>query len=393
MPGEAARSDWPADESVHVVAPVAAGGLSDGDRKATWKRADRLVRAVKSATARRVIAWRMPRICRPVFAVLAVASVSGPGILLDIASAQASGDSWRGLAVAPELRCSPYVRQDYPYPRSAEAAVIASLGGHVYGPYTGRYFASRSQTDVEHIVAISEAHDSGLCAAEPATRRRFSGDLLNLTLAAPEVNRCGKGGKCGYDAGEWLPPRNGCWFAGRVVAVKLKYGLTVDEREAAALEQVLSGCSSTEMVFADGKDALVVKAPTVQHTGHSDGAEGALGLYDDNRNGWITCAEARRHGIAPVPRGHPAYRFMVDADSDGVVCETHGTTGPMASKPATQQTGNSDGSVGALGLYDDNRNGWITCAEARRHGIAPVSRGHPAYRFMMDGDGDGVVCE
>ena len=393
MAREAARSDCLADESVHVGVLVAAGGLGDGDRKAAWKRADWIVHVVMPATERGVIAWRMPRICRAVLAVLAVVSVSGTGILLDVASAQASGDSWRGLAVAPELRCSPYVRRDYPYPRSVEAAVIASMGGHVYGPYTGRYYASGSQTDVEHIVAVSEAHDSGLCAAEPATRRRFSGDLLNLTLAAPEVNRCGKGGKCGYDAGEWLPPRNGCWFAGRVVAVKLKYGLTVDEREAAALEQVLSGCSSTEMVFADGKDVPIFKAPTVQHTRHSDAAERALGLYDDNRNGWITCAEARRHGIAPVTRGHPAYRFMVDADSDGVVCETHGTTVPTASKPVTRQAGNSDGSVGALGLYDDNRNGWITCAEARRHGIAPVSRGHPAYRFMMDGDGDGVVCE
>ena len=43
--------------------------------------------------------------------------------------------------------------------------------------------------------------------------------------------------------------------------------------------------------------------------------------------------------------------------------------------------------------YDDNGNGMITCAEARRHGIAPVSRSHPAYRYMRDGDGDGVVCE
>ena len=31
--------------------------------------------------------------------------------------------------------------------------------------------------------------------------------------------------------------------------------------------------------------------------------------------------EARRHGIAPVPRSHPAYRYMRDADRDGVVCE------------------------------------------------------------------------
>ena len=43
--------------------------------------------------------------------------------------------------------------------------------------------------------------------------------------------------------------------------------------------------------------------------------------------------------------------------------------------------------------WDDNGNGRISCAEARAHGIAPVRRGHPAYRYMRDGDGDGVVCE
>ena len=60
--------------------------------------------------------------------------------------------------------------------------------------------------------------------------------------------------------------------------------------------------------------------------------------------------------------------------------------------PATHATpGTSLGDV--LARWDDNGNGRITRAEARRHGIAPVPRGHPAYRFMRDGDGDGVVCE
>ena len=107
----------------------------------------------------------------------------------------------------------------------------------MYGPYTGRYYASRRETDIEHMVAASEAHDSGLCAADAATKRRFAGDLLNLTLAVPAVNRHQKSGK---DAGEWMPRMNRCWFAGRVVAVKRKYGLTVDAREARALEGVLS---------------------------------------------------------------------------------------------------------------------------------------------------------
>ena len=42
---------------------------------------------------------------------------------------------------------------------------------------------------------------------------------------------------------EWQPKHNLCWFAGRVLAVKLEYGLTVNPQEAAALEAMLEGCS------------------------------------------------------------------------------------------------------------------------------------------------------
>ena len=224
-------------------------------------------------------------------------------------------ESWNGLAVAPEHRCSHYDRADYPYPRSVEREIVNAMGGRVYGPYTGRFFRTMRQTDVEHIVAVSEAHDSGLCAAGPSLRRRFASDLLNLTLAAPAVNRCTGGGKCAFDAADWLPPRNRCWFAARVVAVKRKYRLSVDRREAATLERVLTGCDSTAMIVAGAG------APTAAPRAASSAASDALRSYDDNRNGRITCKEARRHGIAPVPRGHPAYPFMHDGDGDGVVCE------------------------------------------------------------------------
>ncbi len=43
---------------------------------------------------------------------------------------------------------------------------------------------------------------------------------------------------------------NRCWFSTRIVAVKIKYGLTVAVREAAAPESVLSACRSTAMEFA-----------------------------------------------------------------------------------------------------------------------------------------------
>ena len=156
-----------------------------------------------------------------------------------------------GLAIAPEHRCSPYNRRDYPYRQAVEAQIIAAMGGRIYGPYTGRFFATPRASDIEHIVALSEAHDSGLCAAKPALKRRFASDLLNLTLAAPAINRCGHSGKCAHDAGQWLPAMNRCWFAARIIAVKRKYALSADPREAAALTRLLSTCSTTEMIIPD----------------------------------------------------------------------------------------------------------------------------------------------
>ena len=152
-------------------------------------------------------------------------------------------DVLRGLVVAPENRCSPYDRDDYSYSQSVEEQIVASMGKIIYGPYTGSRFDSTSDTDIEHIVALSEAHDSGLCEAGAETMRRFASDIVNLTLASPAVNRR-KGGK---DAAEWLPDLNRCWFASRVVEVRQKYGLTIDQREHNVLESILSGCTSTEM--------------------------------------------------------------------------------------------------------------------------------------------------
>ncbi len=232
--------------------------------------------------------------------------------------AQSSGEKWRGLTVAPENRCTSYDRDDYPYSQLIEQDIVSSMKGRIYGPYTGRYFTSTRETDVEHIVAASEAHDSGLCAADRATRQRFSADLLNLTLAAPEVNRCRRSGKCGHDAAGWLPPMiaNQCWFAWRVVQIKEKYDLTVDRAEVAALDAVLATCTSHKMAFTRMPASSVTAQPSA-----SGETVDALKRYDDNDNGRITCSEARQHGIVPVKRGHPAYRFMRDSNGDGVVCE------------------------------------------------------------------------
>ena len=229
----------------------------------------------------------------------------------------ATGQTWRGLTVAAEYRCSPYDADDYPYSQSVEPRIVADMGGIIYGPYTGRTFSSTRETDIEHIVARSEAHDIGLCAASDTTRKRFSSDLLNLTLASPSVNRHQKSGK---DAAEWLPDLNQCWYAARIVQVKREYGLTVDPREASALDAVLSGCASFELVVVSAPPQAQPTSAPSRRTASPSNAD-PLSMYDDNGNGRITCAEARSHGIAPVRRDHPAYQYMRDGDGDGIVCE------------------------------------------------------------------------
>lgn len=148
------------------------------------------------------------------------------------------------LKVAPEQRCSPYESAHYAYPQSVEAELIKAYGG-IYSPYTGQWFAHRGQTDIEHIVAKSEAHDSGMCQHSRRMQAIFARDLLNLTLASVVVNRYQKKS---YDVAQWLPQLNQCWFAARVIQVKTKYQLTVDAAEHAELARIVSGCRHFKMI-------------------------------------------------------------------------------------------------------------------------------------------------
>ena len=91
-------------------------------------------------------------------------------------------------------------------------------------------------------------------------------------------------------------------------------------------------------------------------------------------------------------RGNTLIRF----DSGGSNGDAEQHTAMIVTRPAgptSAQRAAPAASSDALRLYDTNGNTRITCKEARQHGIAPVPRGHPAYSYMHDRDGDGVVCE
>lgn len=161
----------------------------------------------------------------------------------------AGAQIWRGLRVCEERPRDGYDRDAFGRGYSSlEDEIITALPptmkdvGQVYTPYSCIAFdvtpAGTAATDIEHIVALAEAHDSGIAAER---RRAIASDLDNLTIADPAVNRA----KSDRDAAEWMPARHRAWFAERIIAVKLEYGLSVDPAERNALSALLAGGGST----------------------------------------------------------------------------------------------------------------------------------------------------
>ena len=165
----------------------------------------------------------------------------------------AGSPTWMALPVCEERTRIGYDRDAFGRNYALlEDEIVASLPGtdstEVYTPYTCALFDVRpdgtAATDIEHIVALAEAYDSGL----PAPRsEEFAGDISNLTIARPDVNRSEKRHR---NAGEWRPSRNQGWFAARVVAVKQKYGLSVNRAERDALQSMLSADRAREVTCA-----------------------------------------------------------------------------------------------------------------------------------------------
>lgn len=107
------------------------------------------------------------------------------------------------------------------------------------------------------------------------------------------------------DAAEWLPDKNRCWFAHRVIEVRQAYSLTVDRREARALDAVLTSCDSLEMVlYPRGATEAAVRSED----------EEPCGPYKN-------CTELRKDHPSGVPKGHCAYQSRMDRDKDGWACE------------------------------------------------------------------------
>ncbi|MDX3646392.1 HNH endonuclease family protein [Streptomyces sp. MB09-02B] len=121
-------------------------------------------------------------------------------------------------------------------------SACASTSGSWYSPYDGATWTLASDLDIDHLVPLAEAWDSGADSWSSATRQAFANDLTRPQLIAvtDNVNQA----KGDQDPATWMPSRTAyrCTYVRAWVQVKYYYDLSVDSAEKSALTSYLSSC-------------------------------------------------------------------------------------------------------------------------------------------------------
>jgi hypothetical protein len=96
------------------------------------------------------------------------------------------------------------------------------------------------EVQIDHIVALSNAWQTGAFKLSYEKRREFANDPMNLVAVKGRLNSQKGDG----DAATWLPPQKNirCAYVSQQIVVKAKYGLWVTPPEKAAMLSLLGKC-------------------------------------------------------------------------------------------------------------------------------------------------------
>jgi hypothetical protein len=128
-------------------------------------------------------------------------------------------------------------------PARTDPAGCSVLSGRWLSAYDGITTDQPGDLDIDHVVALGEAWDSGASVWDAPRRRAFANDL-DVAAALIAVTVSANRTKNDRDPAQWRPPRPEAWcgFARAWVTVKVRWDLTADEAEAGALRDMLAAC-------------------------------------------------------------------------------------------------------------------------------------------------------
>ena len=121
------------------------------------------------------------------------------------------------------------------------AGVCDVTKGEWLSPYDRATWTASSDVDIDHLVALKEAWDSGAAGWDDEARRRYANDLgdrRSLVAVTDSVNQS----KSDRDVAEWLPEFGVCAYVRQWTAVKLRWRLRVDGAEKVELRRLARAC-------------------------------------------------------------------------------------------------------------------------------------------------------
>ncbi|CAH9419458.1 putative secreted protein [Streptomyces globisporus] len=124
------------------------------------------------------------------------------------------------------------------------------VAGEWYSYYDGFTLTEPGGLDIDHMVPLAEAWDSGASAWSADRREAYANDLdaeRSLVAVTARSNRS----KSDQDPATWLPPLADarCTYATDWVSTKLRWGLSVDQPEADALAELAEGCGQETVEY------------------------------------------------------------------------------------------------------------------------------------------------
>jgi len=206
--------------------------------------------------------------------------------------------------------------------RPSENSSCTIQGGAWKSVYDNITFTNARSLDIDHMVPLSEAWQSGAYRWDADTRERYANDLgysRSLIAVSANSNRA-KGDKDPY---LWMPPSHSYWcqYVGDWIAIKYRWGLTIDPTEKRDLQAKVKTCGARTHTI---KPALAVRhfssTPVSGGTSNSGGTSSGSNSKTDPR--FSSCKQAKAAGYGPYYRGRDSeYSWYRDGDGDGIACE------------------------------------------------------------------------
>ncbi|MFI7396556.1 HNH endonuclease family protein [Streptomyces tendae] len=123
-------------------------------------------------------------------------------------------------------------------------------GGRWWSYYDQIWVTSASDLDIDHMVPLAESWDSGASAWTAQRREAYANDQGTQTSLAAVTARSNRS-KADQDPAQWMPPaaEAHCRYIAEWVGTKLRWSLTADETEAAALRDAAGNCPNQQVTY------------------------------------------------------------------------------------------------------------------------------------------------